>query len=385
MRILFLDQTGKLGGAELALLDVVKPYRRDSLVGLFEDGPFREKLNQHHIPVQILASKSLSVRKSSGLIQGFSSMRQLLPLIYKVAEIGKIYDLIYANTAKALVVGALASLLSKRPLVYHLHDILSKEHFSQSNIRLLIFLSNRFVSQVIADSDATKLAFIAAGGHPNLVEAVYYGFEPDKYQNLAPLPDEMEQSLNLKDKFVVGHFSRLSPWKGQDILIDALSQCPPNIEVLLVGDALFGETDYVEKLHRQVADLQLENRVHFLGFRSDVPQLMSACNLVAHTSTAPEPFGRVIVEAMLCGTPVVAAAAGGAAELVDHEKTGWSIVPGDANALAEVIKTCYAQPDRAAAISQHAQQQATQRFNMNDINNKIARLLTKISSLKSAF
>ena len=83
--------------------------------------------------------------------------------------------------------------------------------------------------------------------------------------------------------------------------------------LLLVGDALFGEYEYLEQLHHQVKRLGLGDRVHFLGFRSDIPQLMSLCDLIAHTSTAPEPFGRVIVEGMLCGKPVVAAAAATAA------------------------------------------------------------------------
>lgn len=63
-----------------------------------------------------------------------------------------------------------------------------------------------------------------------------------------------------------------------------------------MGDALFGEQDYVQQLHQQVETLNLESQVKFLGFRSDIPQLMAACDLVAHTSTAPEPFGRVIVK-----------------------------------------------------------------------------------------
>ncbi|MEG4172930.1 glycosyltransferase [Microcoleus sp. S13_D1] len=66
-----------------------------------------------------------------------------------------------------------------------------------------------------------------------------------------------------------------------------------------------------------MAELGLEDRVNFLGFRSDIPQLMAICDLVAHTSTAPEPFGRVIVEAMLCGRPIVAAQSGWAIELIE--------------------------------------------------------------------
>ena len=108
--------------------------------------------------------------------------------------------------------------------------------------------------------------------------------------------------MGLGDRFVIGHFSRLSPWKGQHILLEALVHCPADVVAILVGDALFGEQDYVQTLKAQVESLGLQNRVHFLGFRSDIVPLMHACDVVAHTSTAPEPFGRVIAEAMLCRT-----------------------------------------------------------------------------------
>ncbi len=62
---------------------------------------------------------------------------------------------------------------------------------------------------------------------------------------------QLRQQLGLEGKFVVGHFSRLAPWKAQHILIAALAQCPPEVTAILVGDALFGEQDYVQKLHQQ--------------------------------------------------------------------------------------------------------------------------------------
>jgi hypothetical protein len=56
MKILFLDQSGKPGGAELCLVDIAKPYRDNCLVGLFADGTFKQLLDEQHIPVQVLAS-----------------------------------------------------------------------------------------------------------------------------------------------------------------------------------------------------------------------------------------------------------------------------------------------------------------------------------------
>ncbi len=382
MKILFLDQSGKLGGAELSLTDVAKQYRESCLVGLFADGPFRNLLQQQQIPVKVLATQPIRVSKESSFIQSIGSIKSLVPIITDVVRLAREYDLIYANTQKALVVGALASFLSHRPLVYHLRDILSPEHFSHTNRRIAVTLANRFASLVIANSKATQAAFVEAGGRREITEVVYNGFDPQIYQNCESDVSQLKQQLGLEGRFVVGHFSRLAPWKGQHILIEALAQCPEDVTAILVGDALFGEQDYVQRLHQQVTELGLKKRVQFLGFRSDISQLMTACDLVAHTSTAPEPFGRVIVEAMLCGRPVVAAQAGGAVELVEPGITGFLVPPAEATLLAEIITTCRNQPDHTAAIAHQARTTASQRFHLTNINQQIAQLLCRAVEAK---
>jgi len=377
MRILFLDQSGELGGAELFLVDLAESFKDRCLVGLFADGPHRRLLEQTGISVQVLTAQSLNVRKNSSMLQGLSSMRQLVPLIATVAKLSQAHNLIYANTQKALVVGALASAISRRPLVFHLHDILSADHFSATNRRIIVALANRAVL-VIANSQASQTAFIAAGGRADITTVVYNGFKPENYKYSAAERSHLRQQLGIDQQFVVGHFSRLSPWKGQHILLEALARCPEHVMAILVGDALFGEQAYVEQLHQQIDRLGLQHRVRFLGFRSDVPQLMTLCDLVAHTSTAPEPFGRVIVESMLCGTPIVAAAAGGVVELIEPGKTGWLAPPGDPLKLAEIIQQCHSQPEQAAAIAQKAQEDASQRFDLNTINRQISQLLDRV-------
>ncbi|MEL6458146.1 MAG: glycosyltransferase family 4 protein [Cyanobacteria bacterium J06621_15] len=378
MKILFLDQSGKPGGAELCLIDIAKPYKDNCLVGLFADGSFKDLLSKNHIPVQVLTNQAIQVKKESSLGQGLASITQLAPLITKVIKIARNYDLIYANTQKALVVGAIASFFSRLPLVFHLHDILSPEHFSQTNRKISVTLANR-ASLVIVNSEASKKAFIEAGGETDKVKIVYNGFDPQKYRSNETEIQQIRKELQLEDKFIVGHFSRLAPWKGQHILIEALAKCPPEVAVILVGDALFGEQDYVKQLHQQIDALQLQNRVKFLGFRNDIPLLMSACNLVAHTSTSPEPFGRVIVEAMLSGTPVVAAAAGGAVELVESGTNGFLATPGNPQELTEIIETCLSDKQKTDNIAQTARNIASQRFHVVNINQQIAQLLKQLS------
>jgi glycosyltransferase involved in cell wall biosynthesis len=378
MKIIFLDQSGKLGGAELSLADVASFYRENCLVGLLADGDFRQLLEQQKIPVKILTNQSINVKKDSGILQSLGSFSSITPLVLNVAKIAKNYDIIYANTQKALVVGALASFLSRRPLVYHLRDILDADHFSAANRRVAVTLANRFASLVIANSEATRTAFLESGGRLEITQVVYNGFQPEKYQAATSDVNTIKQQLELEGKFIVGHFSRLSPWKGQHILLEALTHCPDNVTALFVGDALFGEQEYVEQLHKQVDDLGLQNRVKFLGFRTDIVPLMSACNLVAHTSTSPEPFGRVIIEAMLCKTPIVASAAGGVVELVNPGKTGWLVSPGNSEELANVINSCYQNPELATNVATEAYQKANENFQLEQTRQQIDQLLRKL-------
>jgi glycosyltransferase involved in cell wall biosynthesis len=379
MKILFLDQTAKIAGAELVLLDIAKFHREHCLVGLFEDGPFKQRLEEQQIPVQVLADRPIQVRRQGGLAQGLQGLGQLIPLVKQVVQLSRNYDVIYANTLKALVVGALASVVSGRPLIFHLHDILSREHFSRVNCYIVIALANYLAKQVITVSYAAQDAFIAAGGRREIVKVIYNGFDPGSYQFSGDDRDQMRQQLGLGDRFLVGHFSRLSPWKGQHILIEALTHCPPHVTALLVGDALFGEQDYVQQLHQQVEAAGLQGRVKFLGFRTDVPLLMSACDLVAHTSTLPEPAGRVLVEAMLCSRLLITVQAGGSVELAEHGKTAWLLPPGDPIKLAEMINHCLSHPEQTAAIAQQAQKTASQRFDLHQANQQIAQVLAQVT------
>lgn len=381
MRVLFLDQSAKLGGAELSLLDLASHFRDRCRVVTFQIGQFSEALKLENIPTTALPGKGVnSITKQAGWFRGLVGFQQLWPIIFRVLGLSRNYDIIYANTQKAFVVGAVVSLIHRKPLIYHLRDILSEDHFSKVNIQFAIALANSCASRVIANSQATKAAFVQAGGCRDLVEVIYNGFSLEQFSACAEQTQDLRSLLNLDGKFVVGHFSRLSPWKGQHILLDALANCSDSVNALLVGDALFGEDEYVQQLHVQVETLGLGDRVHFLGFRSDIPLLMAACDLVVHTSIAPEPFGRVIVEAMLTGTPVIAAQAGGAVELIESGETGWLTPPGDSAALAVLINRFIQEPETLVQTAKCALDDARERFDISHMLGQVERLLESVVS-----
>jgi len=99
---------------------------------------------------------------------------------------------------------------------------------------------------------------------------------------------------------------------------------------------------------------------------------MHLVDVVAHTSTAPEPFGRVIVEGMLARTPVIATAAGGALEIVDPGKNGILVPPGDAPALQAALRQLLTAPERTHRLGQSGRQEAQTRFSLETMYENVA-------------
>lgn len=358
-RILFVDHAAVLGGAELSLLDLARAHAGAARVVLLGDGPFRRVLEQAGVATQLLPAPALMTVGREDAAPGWrvwaglgSAALRLLPAI---AE----HEVIHCNSQKAFAAAAVAGRFARRPVLWHLRDMLTADHFSAAMRRMAVTTANLFAARVICNSRATADAFAAAGGDPRRVRVLYNGIDPSPFRcEAAPAA---RARLGWAERPTVGCFSRLSPWKGQHVLVRALADLP-GVQAVFVGDALFGEDAYAAGLRRQAEDLGLGGRVRFTGFRPDVPELMAACDLIVHTSVAPEPFGRVIVEGMLAGRPVIAADAGGAREIVIGGETGLLVPPGDAAALAGAAAALLADPARAQAFASRGRARARTRF-----------------------
>ena len=122
--------------------------------------------------------------------------------------------------------------------------------------------------------------------------------------------------------------------------------------------------------------------MHFLGFRSDVTELLQAMDVVVHCSVAAEPFGRVIVESMLAGTPVVATRGGGVDEIITDGQDGFLVPPADPPALALAVGKIIQDPELAAKLSSAALESARERFSMEKTVGRIRQLLKDIVSIE---
>lgn len=216
---------------------------------------------------------------------------------------------------------------------------------------------------VIANSDFIRQHIVRTYGFPatRIVVAVR-GVDTDVFDPARVTADARMLHTQLGGGapllLMVGRITR---WKGHDVLLRALAQLPDLPWVLAVaGSAKHGA--YLDGL-RQLADrLGIADRVRWLGPRHDVAALNMAADVALSCSTQPEAFGRVAIEAMAMGTPVIATAHGGSLETVADGETGRLVPPDDAEALAAALRDALQNPQPWQAMGKAGQARVRSHF-----------------------
>ena len=152
---------------------------------------------------------------------------------------------------------------------------------------------------------------------------------------------------------LVGIVGNIKPWKGQEVVIRAIGQLRaqfPDLVCLLIGDTSPVDVAYRAQIVRLIAELGLEKSVLITGYRKDVANYVDALEVQIHASVDPEPFGRVLLEAMALHKPLVASGGGAVPEIVVDGETGLLFTPGDASALAGKLRELLLDPERARAM-----------------------------------
>jgi len=132
--------------------------------------------------------------------------------------------------------------------------------------------------------------------------------------------------------------ARPTGWKGADVLIDACAMMQDRHFLVLLVGAADGAPKFQSALVRRIEEAGLREKVRLCPSQDDMPAALMLADVIAMPSITPEPFGRVAVEALAMGRPVVAFDHGGVVETVEHGVTGWLASPGDAEGLAECLR-----------------------------------------------
>lgn len=366
IRVVILDHTGALGGAELALarlLPQVDPSRFDVRVLLFADGPFADRLRETAQSVEVVplspavasTGRQAAGRSVSAIVVNI--LRTIPHALSVTRRVGALSpDVLHSTSLKSDLIAVPVSWLSRTPLVWHVHDRISEDYLPHRAVKAIRFLARRTPRHVVVNSEATAATL---PGVRNMTVA-YPGFTPDQV-GAAP------SSRVPPDPPVVGILGRISPTKGQLVLVRAAAHVlrqNPRVRFRIIGDALFGEEEYAGAVRREVDALGIASSVEFVGFVSNPESALDALTLCVHASPTPEPFGQVIVEAMIRGVPVVATEGGGVTEILraGPEELGWLVPPGDEVALAHAITEAINDPDEAARRAQRAWDSAQARF-----------------------
>ncbi|MDO1585251.1 glycosyltransferase family 4 protein [Rhizobium oryzicola] len=370
-RILFVNQTGVMSGAEYVLASLTASWPRASAL-LLEDGPLAEVMRRQGLNVTVApaAMQLGSIKRDNSPLAALPILLRLRTLIFRIAALGRQHDVVYANSQKAFTLCALASLMFRSKLVWHLHDILDPRHFGHSQRRMQVILANHRASAVIVPSKAAADAFVEAGGKAELVHVVPNGISLDQ-------PPGMErEALELPKGPLIGVFSRLAPWKGQHVVLEALKLLP-DVKCIFAGSALFGEDDYRAQLLKTVEESGLQERALFLGQRKDVPILMQAVDAVIHPSVDPEPFGLTLVEAMLAGTPIIATNCGASGEILDGGRAGTLVPAADPASLATTIRTFFQDRTPFEAKASAAGQRVRSVYGIEAMRTAVSRIIAR--------
>jgi glycosyltransferase involved in cell wall biosynthesis len=153
---------------------------------------------------------------------------------------------------------------------------------------------------------------------------------------------------------LVGIVGRLQHFKAQHVFLKAaalVARRRRDVRFVVIGGAVVGnERDYPVWLRKLAWQQGIADRVHFAGHQADIVPWLNALDVVVHT-THGEPFGLVLVEAMAMGTPVIAASAGGPAEIIEDRESGRLVPPGRPQATADAILELLEDSDLSARLS----------------------------------
>jgi glycosyltransferase involved in cell wall biosynthesis len=178
----------------------------------------------------------------------------------------------------------------------------------------------------------------------------------------------------------------LAPWKGQDVFLRAIANLVeefPFLQAEIVGDEIYatkGHAGIRRSLEKLSAELGLVDRVRFTGWVEKLWPVLSRTDVVVHASTEPEPFGRVLIEAMAAGKPVVATHAGGVPEIVESGSTGLLVPAKDPGALARANGALLSDPDRRRRMGAAGRARVEKHFTIEQQIRSIESIYRRIAS-----
>jgi glycosyltransferase involved in cell wall biosynthesis len=371
-RVLFVNPTGDISGAEKSLLVLLSGLDRAAfqpIVWCPFEGPLVAACRQAGVPVVIGPVTGVTGGRPRFVARELAhGVRQALSFARYLRA--QRIDVLHVNSFRVALACSLGARLVRVPVVWHVRDIPA----SPGKQRAITLLASLLADRILVVSRAVEAVFRLGRTPLARVRLVYNGID---MRSMEPRADRetTRGALGLKpDDFVVGCFTQLHPKKGQHVLLEAAAAVVgslPSARFLIAGDRIRTAfrvprdwTAYPEQLRRLHGRLELGERAMFLGFREDIPDLLAALDVFAHTPTAPDPLPRCVLEAMAAGVPLVCTGTGGTRELVTHDVSALLVAPGAVDQVAAAILALARDPGRRDALARAARRRAEAAFSV---------------------
>ncbi len=343
--ILFVHSSNELYGSDVSLLELVRRLDRGRyapLVVLPNDLPYEGQLGAAltGIGVDNRTVNMAILRRRYTTPQGLALLfARLWVGTYHLVRLARRHHirLVHSNSS-AVLCGAFASAITRIPHIWYVWEIVQAPPLVRRTLaHLIAWRSDR----VVVNSHAVGAHLIQDA--PGVKDRLVVIPPPVDMARFNPKNDgrAVRREWGVADDEVLfGVVGRIHWWKGQDVFLQAaalVAQRLPNARFVIVGDVVPGEEELRHRLQEMARRLGLEGKVVWAGYRKDAPQVMAALDVLVLASTSPEPFGRVIIEAMATAKPVIATAHGGPLEIVRDGETGFLVTPRDPQHMAEAM------------------------------------------------
>jgi glycosyltransferase involved in cell wall biosynthesis len=344
--ILFIHQSAELYGSDKTILYFISDLDKTKyfpVIVLPFDGPLKTELEKNNIKVVIAPVLKLyrKMFTPSNLLKFIKEFRQGIKTLDKLNQEHD-FKLVYSHTLAALI-GILFARKRKIKHLWHVQEIIATPKVF--NFAFKKILSIKCNHKIVYDSIATMNFWIKNNRTlTQKSEAVWNGIEINK--KIAISNSEIiairENYFNVtSNEIVIALVGRINGWKGQQLLLSAfnlLSKKYSNIKLVFLGSAPPNQEKFEIDLKIKIKEYDLDSKVVLIPFQKEIEKFWNSIDIAVVPSTEPEPFGMVVIEAMLAKKPVVASNHGGPTEIVDNNKTGFLFEPNSIVSLEKELE-----------------------------------------------
>jgi len=409
MRVVYLNPSGQLGGADRILLDALASLREaeptwDLQLVTSAEGPLVSRASALGVGTTVVAFPPALARLGDAATgDPFDRQISQLALLGRLVtantavvsyllrlrkELRRLQpDVLHTNGFKMHILGLWARPAGV-PVVWHIHDFVSARRVMSRVMRLH---SWGCASAVACSRSVARDVEVTC----RMSESVYPVYNAVNLQDFSPegpvLDLDRLSGLPPPEAGVirVGLLATLARWKGHETFLEALARLPPELPVrgYIVSGAIYqtdGSQYTLDELRGVAARLGLEGRVGFTGFVNEPAAAIRALDVVVHASTRPEPFGLVIAEAMACGRAVIVSNSGGAGEIIHDGLDALGHVPGDADGLARLISRLVGDAPLRGRLGQQARETVGKRFDRARLAEELIPVYQRVVAAASA-